>query len=96
MHDQFPDDGVEHTQHRHLFRLAGRGDAKVRATERPGVGEVGMGQSFGLIFMKQDDIAGLSLLTPDLKTQTDAIDLSRVLTPFQRVPGAAPAEPLFA
>jgi hypothetical protein len=39
------------------------------------MGEVGMGQSFGLIFIQQDDIAGLSLLSPDLKPKTDTVCL---------------------
>jgi hypothetical protein len=96
MDDQFPRDGVEHTQHRRLFGLAGRGNAEVRAPRRPGMGEIGMGQSFGFIFIQQNDITGPGLLTPDLKTKTDTVDLSRVLAAFQRVPRAPPAEPLFA
>jgi uncharacterized membrane-anchored protein YitT (DUF2179 family) len=59
------------------------------------MGKVRMGQGFGLIFIKQNDIAGLDLLTPYLKAKADTVDLSRVLTAFQRVPGASPAEPLF-
>ena len=55
-----------------------------------------MGQGFGFVSVKQDDIAGLSLLAPDPKAKTDAVDLSRVLAPLQSVPGAPPAEPLFA
>ena len=93
MHNEFPCDGVEHAQYRHLLRLPRRGDAQVRSAWCPGVGEVWMGQGFGFVSVKQDDIAGLSLLAPDPKAKTDAVDLSRVLAPLQSVPGAPPAGP---
>jgi hypothetical protein len=54
-----------------------------------------MGQRLGLIGIKQNDIAGPGLLAPDLETQSDAVDLVRVLPTFQRVSRAAPAEPPF-
>src|ERR1700730_18192463 len=95
MNDEFASRGIEHAHHRHLPRLSRRGDTQIGASFGPGVREVGMGQRLRLIAIQQNDIARPGLLAPYLETQSDAIDLVRVLAAFQRVPRTAPAEPPF-
>jgi hypothetical protein len=53
-----------------------------------------MCQSLALIAKQEHDIAGLDLHPSQLEPQTDAIDGVGILTPLQRVPRAAPTEPL--
>ena len=56
-HDQFTRGPVEQTKHRHLGGLAGRGNAQIRALLGPGMGQIGMGERFGLIAEQEHDIA---------------------------------------
>src|SRR3984893_9562440 len=95
MHDEFAGRRVQYAHHRHLSRLPRGGDTQIGASFGPDVGEIRMRQRLGLVAIQQNDIAGPCLLTPYLETQSDAVDLVRVLAAFQRVPRTAPAEPPF-
>lgn len=95
VHDEFTARRVEHADDRDLTRLTWCGDAKIGASFGPGMGEIRMGQRFGFIAEQQNDVTSLGLLAAQLKTQPDTLDLTGVLTPLQRVPRPAPAEPPF-
>jgi len=70
---------VERTDHGDLPRR----HAQVRASLGPGVGKIGMGESFALVGEQKDDVAGLGLRLAQLEPQADGIDGVFVLTPFQ-------------
>ena len=59
------------------------------------MGEIWVGQRFGLVLEQKDDITGPGLLATQLKAKPDALDLTGVLPALQRVSRSAPAEPPF-
>src|SRR5512144_2664830 len=86
---------VERADNRHLARLPGRFDAQIGAALGPGMGEIRVGERFGLVLEQEHDVAGLRLLLQETKAQAGAVDGNGVLPPLQRVPWPPPAEAPF-
>ncbi len=95
MHDQFATAMVEHAEQRPLARLAWRRDTQIRTASCPGMRQVWMGQSFGLIAKQQDDVASFGLLAQQTQPQARPIDRLRILPAAQAMAGTPPSEPPF-
>jgi len=95
VNDQFARCRVAGAQHGHFAGSPRCLNAQVGTAQRPGMGEIRMGQGFRFIGEQQHDVAGLGLRFTQLKAQADPLDRLRLLAALQRVAGAAPAEPPF-
>jgi len=93
--DQLVGGQIEDAEHRHLARLAGRFHPQIGSPLGPGAGEIGMGQSLGLVLEQEDDIPGCGLLLQQTQAQAGPPNRLSVLPPLQRVPWPAPCEPPF-
>src|SRR3954468_10404717 len=92
LNDKLAGGPIEHTEHRHLGGLPGRGNAQIRALLGPGMGQIGMGERLRLIPEQEHDIARLSLRLQQLATQDGAIHSVCILAALQGVARPAPAE----
>src|SRR6202790_5142686 len=93
--DQLVGGEIEGAKHRHLARLAGRLHPQIGSPLGPGAGEIGVGQSLGLVLEQQYDLPGFGLLLQQTQAQAGPLNRLGVLPPLQRVPWPAPCEPPF-
>ena len=92
LNDQLASGPVEHAEQGHLGGLSRRRDAQIGSALGPDMGQIGMGERFGLIPEQEHDVAGLSLYLHQLAAQADPVHGIGVLTGFQGVARPAPAE----
>jgi hypothetical protein len=95
MDDELAGGMVECGEECQLARLAGRGNPQIGTPLGPGVRQIGMGQSFGLVGRQQHDIAGFGLLLQQSEPESGAIDGIGILSVAQAVPGPAPSVAVF-
>ena len=86
---------VEGAQDGTLARLPRRLEPQVGTPLGPGMGEVGVGQGFGLVSEQEPDVAGLGLLPQQVETETGARDRLGILAAYQGVAWPAPGEAPF-
>ena len=78
---------IDDAEHRPLTGLPGRLHPQIRTSLGPGAGEIGMGQSLGLVLEQEDDVPGCGLLLQQAKAPAGPVNRVGVLSPLQRAAG---------